>query len=106
MIPSNSLFSWYEDDLRCWHGIKTRNTPNWNIYFQEKIAARGSGQVSLKDIDKLDQLSQQIDGIHSKTDGHSSLDSSLEHLKEQMEKLRQATVTKDDTEDNKDNSKK
>ncbi|CAD5121242.1 DgyrCDS9775 [Dimorphilus gyrociliatus] len=56
---------------------------------QAKPAKRGSGQVSLKDIDKLDSIKSQIDNIKNIT---GSDDKSALHLEEQLTKLRQATI--------------
>lgn len=56
---------------------------------QAKPAKRGSGQVSIKDIDKLDSIRSQIDEIKNVA---GSDDKSAMHLEEQLKKLLQATT--------------
>lgn len=56
---------------------------------QAKPAKRGSGQVSLKDIDKIDSIRSQIDNIKNEA---GSDDKSALYLEEQLRKLREATI--------------
>ena len=40
----------------------------FEFVFQPKAAKRGTGQVSLKDLDKIDHLAKQIENVRSSND--------------------------------------
>lgn len=66
------------------------------------MAKRGSGQVSLKDIDKIDVLTKQIQDLRKETGSQAT--KSIDHLTHDIEKLRQHTI-ENDNDDDKDKEK-
>ena len=63
--------------------------------FQPKVAERGSGQISLKDIDKVDTLTKQINDLRKATEsGEKSKNYSpaIDQLTKDIEKLRKHTM--------------
>ena len=73
--------------------------PSINFFrFQPKVAERGSGQISIKDIDKLDTLTKQIKDLRDTTgseDRSENYSSAVDQLTKDIEKLRKHTVDTD-----------
>lgn len=68
---------------------------------QAEPAKRGTGQISMKDIGKLDQMAKQIEDLKSQVESSDGLGQTLEHLTEQMDKLKAETY-KNQNEQNED----
>jgi len=70
---------------------------------QKKSAARGSATASLKDLDKLDQLSKNVTDLKSQSGEESipdseryKVDGNIEKISKDIERLRQSTMTDTD----------
>ena len=76
---------------------------------QKQAAKRGSGQVSMKDLDKLDVISQQIDKLKTEPSSDGRIQGSVDELAITLEKLRLKTMELNNDEnsgDDDDNTKK
>ena len=65
------------------------------FYLQPKPAKRGSGQISMKDIDKIDSLTQQIKDLRKDTSTSEQSTNSkdtVDQLTKDIEKLRKHTL--------------
>ena len=72
---------------------------------QKAAAKRGSGQVSMKDLDKLDVISEQIEKLKSEKSSDERMQGSVDELAIKLEKLRLKTM-QSGSDENDDNSKK
>ena len=65
-----------------------KNIPS-PFLFQPKLAQRGSGQVSMKDIDKIDELVKTMDGIKdSAASSGGKWDSTIDKLQDDLDRLK------------------
>ena len=62
---------------------------------QPKVAQRGSGQISIKDIDKIDSLTQQVKDLRKDTSTSAQSENymdTVDKLAKDIEKLRKHTL--------------
>ena len=72
---------------------------------QNKPAQRGSGQVSIKDIGNLDKMAKDLEHLKN-TPGGGKYGASVDHISDQIEKLREKTRDIDYTKGDDDNHNK